>query len=83
MDFSFVTGESEPVSKQAGDYLYAGGRWREVYLEVREGRLVETLGPLTDPRLLSDLCSLPLGFVDPGEGQRCEVHLAYHDWLAG
>ncbi|MGP8201538.1 MAG: heavy metal translocating P-type ATPase [Limisphaerales bacterium] len=26
MDYSFVTGESEPVEKIAGDHLYAGGR---------------------------------------------------------
>ena len=26
IDYSFVTGESEPVIKSAGDYLYAGGR---------------------------------------------------------
>jgi P-type Cu+ transporter len=26
IDYSFVTGESEPVRKEAGDYLYAGGR---------------------------------------------------------
>jgi P-type Cu+ transporter len=26
IDYSFVTGESEPVEKQAGDYIYAGGR---------------------------------------------------------
>jgi len=26
IDYSFVTGESEPVSKNAGDYLYAGGK---------------------------------------------------------
>ncbi len=26
IDYSFVTGESEPVTKQPGDYLYAGGR---------------------------------------------------------
>lgn len=26
IDYSFVTGESEPVEKQAGEYLYAGGR---------------------------------------------------------
>ncbi|MBI3880540.1 MAG: heavy metal translocating P-type ATPase metal-binding domain-containing protein [Verrucomicrobia bacterium] len=26
IDYSFVTGESEPVEKQADDYLYAGGR---------------------------------------------------------
>jgi P-type Cu+ transporter len=26
IDYSFVTGEAQPVSKTAGDYLYAGGR---------------------------------------------------------
>lgn len=26
IDYSFVTGESEPVLKKAGDYIYAGGR---------------------------------------------------------
>ena len=26
IDYSFVTGESEPVEKRSGDYLYAGGR---------------------------------------------------------
>jgi Cu+-exporting ATPase len=26
IDYSFVTGESEPVAKQAGEYLYAGGK---------------------------------------------------------
>jgi Cu+-exporting ATPase len=26
IDYSFVTGEAEPVAKTAGDYLYAGGR---------------------------------------------------------
>jgi P-type Cu+ transporter len=26
VDYSFVTGESEPVTKTAGDYLYAGGK---------------------------------------------------------
>src|SRR6266511_2536297 len=26
IDYSFVTGESEPVEKKAGDHLYAGGR---------------------------------------------------------
>ncbi len=26
IDYSFVTGESEPVAKKRGDYLYAGGR---------------------------------------------------------
>ncbi|MCF7807096.1 MAG: heavy metal translocating P-type ATPase metal-binding domain-containing protein [Candidatus Marinimicrobia bacterium] len=26
IDYSFVTGESDPVTKQAGDFIYAGGR---------------------------------------------------------
>ena len=26
VDYSFVSGESDPVSKQAGDFIYAGGR---------------------------------------------------------
>ncbi len=26
IDYSFVTGESEPIQKKSGDYLYAGGR---------------------------------------------------------
>lgn len=58
------------------------GRWREVFLTVRDGRLTETFEPLTDPRLTSPLCSLPGGFSAPPEGQRCEVRLGYHDWLA-
>ncbi|MCB0636983.1 MAG: heavy metal translocating P-type ATPase metal-binding domain-containing protein, partial [Lewinella sp.] len=28
IDYSFVTGESEPIPKRPGDYLYAGGRQR-------------------------------------------------------
>ena len=26
IDYSFVTGESDPVSKESGDVIYAGGR---------------------------------------------------------
>ena len=26
IDYSFVTGESEPVEKTTGDHIYAGGR---------------------------------------------------------
>ena len=26
IDYSFVTGESEPVEKKPGDHIYAGGR---------------------------------------------------------
>lgn len=35
LDYSFVTGESEPVSKLAGDYLYAGGRQMGGVIEVK------------------------------------------------
>ena len=34
IDYSFVTGESEPVAKQPGDYLYAGGRQMGGAIEV-------------------------------------------------
>ena len=34
IDYSFVTGESEPVEKKPGDYLYAGGRQIGGALEV-------------------------------------------------
>ena len=34
IDYSFVTGESEPVPKQPGDYLYAGGRQMGGAIEV-------------------------------------------------
>ncbi len=34
VDYAFVTGESEPVSRQSGDLLYAGGRQTGGMLEV-------------------------------------------------
>lgn len=34
IDYSFVTGESEPVEKKAGDHLYAGGRQMGGAIEV-------------------------------------------------
>lgn len=34
IDYSFVTGESDPVEKSAGDYLYAGGRQAGGLIEV-------------------------------------------------
>lgn len=34
VDYSFVTGEAEPVSRQAGDYLYAGGKQAGGAIEV-------------------------------------------------
>ncbi len=35
VDYSFVNGESEPVSKKEGDYLYAGGRQTGGIIEVQ------------------------------------------------
>jgi len=40
IDYSFVTGESEPVVKAAGDYLYAGGRQIGAAIEVRMAKPV-------------------------------------------
>tara|TARA_B100001146_G_scaffold213216_1_gene213368 strand:- start:6663 stop:9107 length:2445 start_codon:yes stop_codon:yes gene_type:complete len=34
IDYSFVTGEAEPVAKQSGDTLYAGGRQQAGIIEV-------------------------------------------------
>lgn len=34
IDYSFVTGESEPIPKRPGDYLYAGGRQRGEAIQV-------------------------------------------------
>jgi P-type Cu+ transporter len=40
IDYSFVTGESEPVAKQAGDYLYAGGQQVGGVIEVETVKAV-------------------------------------------
>ena len=58
---------------------WRGGRWLEVRVALDGDRVVEALGPVSDPRLLSDLCALPEG----EEGRRAEVHLPYLDWLGG
>lgn len=47
IDYSFVTGESEPVLKLPGDYLYAGGRHQGAAIEV------ETLKPVSQSYLTS------------------------------
>ena len=47
VDYSFVTGESEPVSKQAGDYLYAGGK------QVGGAIELETVKPVSQSYLTS------------------------------
>lgn len=40
IDYSFVTGESEPVEKQAGDHLYAGGQQIGAAIEVETVKAV-------------------------------------------
>jgi len=40
IDYSFVTGESEPVAKNEGDYLYAGGRQMGGAIEVETVKAV-------------------------------------------
>ncbi len=47
IDYSFVTGESEPVSKQAGEHLQAGGKQTGGAIEV------ETLRPVSQSYLTS------------------------------
>jgi Cu+-exporting ATPase len=47
IDYSFVTGESEPVTKNAGDYLYAGGRQMGGAIEI------ETVKPVSQSYLTS------------------------------
>jgi Cu+-exporting ATPase len=47
IDYSFVTGESEPVAKQEGDYLYAGGQQMGGAIEV------ETVKPVSQSYLTS------------------------------
>ena len=53
------------------------GRWLEVRIALDGERVVQTLGPVSDPRLLSDLVELPPG----SNGLRVEVHLPYFDWM--
>lgn len=47
VDYSFVTGESEPVTRSAGELLYAGGRQMGGAIEV------ETLKPVSESYLTS------------------------------
>ena len=47
VDYSFVTGESEPVAKQPGDYLYAGGRQMGGAIEI------QTVKPVSQSYLTS------------------------------
>ena len=47
IDYSFVTGEAEPVAKNAGDYLYAGGQQVGSTIEI------ETVKPVSQSYLTS------------------------------
>jgi len=47
IDYSFVTGESEPVAKAEGDYLYAGGQQIGAAIEI------ETVKPVSQSYLTS------------------------------
>ena len=47
IDYSFVTGESEPVPRRAGEHLYAGGRQVSGAIEV------ETVRPVSESYLTS------------------------------
>jgi Cu+-exporting ATPase len=47
MDYSFVTGESEPVTRNAGEHLFAGGRQMGGAIEV------ETVKPVSESYLTS------------------------------
>jgi Cu+-exporting ATPase len=47
IDYSFVTGEAEPVAKEVGDYLYAGGQQVGSTIEV------ETVKPVSQSYLTS------------------------------
>lgn len=47
IDYSFVTGESEPVVRQGGDRLYAGGQ------QVGGGIEIETVKPVSQSYLIS------------------------------
>lgn len=40
IDYSFVTGESEPIAKKAGDYIYAGGRQVGKSIEAQVKKMV-------------------------------------------
>jgi Cu+-exporting ATPase len=47
IDYSFVTGEAEPVAKRPGDYLYAGGQQAGSQIEI------ETIKPVSQSYLTS------------------------------
>jgi len=57
-----------------------GGRLQELYVHAPGGRLAETVGPLSDPRLARYFGAVG---VAPLEGAKVEVNLAALDWMVG
>jgi SAM-dependent MidA family methyltransferase len=53
----------------------SGGAWREIYVDKQRQ---ESLGELSDPRLLDVLAPLPVAYM---EGYQTEVNLLAQDWL--
>jgi len=52
--------------------------WEEVYVSVEQGRLRESLGPLSDPAVADCLAGFS---VERERGYRTEVNLRIRDWL--
>lgn len=67
--------DSFPVHRVAT----VGGELREIYVEVQDGRLAESMDEPSDPRLVDYFSRL--GFLPP-EGCRAEVNLDALDWVA-
>jgi SAM-dependent MidA family methyltransferase len=59
-----------------------GALWHEVHVDFEGERPVERLEPLDEPRLLRWPASVLARGERFPEGQRCEIHLAYAEWLA-
>jgi SAM-dependent MidA family methyltransferase len=59
-----------------------GGRFYEVYVTERQGRLVETLGDITNPDLLSYLATYSAAAAHFSDGWRAEVNRRAPTWLA-
>ncbi len=61
IDYSFVTGESIPVQKQSGDFVYAGGRQKgssivlEIQKKVQQSYLTQLWSTSAEPKPLQKL----------------------------
>jgi len=56
--------------------------WREVRLIVENNEVQETFSDELDKRLFSTPSSVLADMDCAEEGQRCEIHLSYFDWLS-